>query len=42
MPSGSLDGIFFVWGHPVRAGPLALVRLPYRTPRCFHGNFFAA
>jgi carotenoid cleavage dioxygenase len=23
----------------VSAGPLALARLPYRTPHCFHGNF---
>lgn len=23
----------------VGAGPLALARLPYRTPHCFHGNF---
>ena len=26
----------------VRAGPLALARLPYRTPHCFHGNFLLA
>ena len=26
----------------VAAGPLALARLPYRTPHCFHGNFLAA
>ena len=26
----------------VSAGPLALARLPYRTPHCFHGNFLAA
>lgn len=26
----------------VHAGPLALARLPYRTPHCFHGNFLAA
>jgi carotenoid cleavage dioxygenase len=25
----------------VHAGPLALARLPYRTPHCFHGNFLA-
>jgi all-trans-8'-apo-beta-carotenal 15,15'-oxygenase len=25
----------------VAAGPLALARLPYRTPYCFHGNFLA-
>ena len=25
----------------VSAGPLALARLPYRTPHCFHGNFLA-
>jgi len=25
----------------VGAGPLALARLPYRTPHCFHGNFLA-
>ena len=26
----------------VAAGPLALARLPYRAPHCFHGNFLAA
>ncbi|CAN7233928.1 carotenoid oxygenase family protein [Massilia sp. LjRoot122] len=26
----------------VSAGPLALARLPYRTPHCFHGNFVSA
>ena len=26
----------------VGAGPLALARLPYRTPLCFHGNFLPA
>lgn len=26
----------------ISAGPLALARLPYRTPHCFHGNFHAA
>ena len=26
----------------VAAGPLALARLPYRTPHCFHGNFLAS
>lgn len=26
----------------VKAGPLALARLPYRTPHCFHGNFLAS
>jgi carotenoid cleavage dioxygenase len=26
----------------VAAGPLALARLPYRTPHCFHGNFLSA
>ena len=25
----------------VSAGPLALARLPYRTPHCFHGNFLS-
>lgn len=25
----------------IAAGPLALARLPYRTPHCFHGNFLA-
>lgn len=25
----------------VAAGPLALARLPYRAPHCFHGNFMA-
>jgi carotenoid cleavage dioxygenase len=25
----------------VSAGPVALARLPYRTPHCFHGNFLA-
>jgi all-trans-8'-apo-beta-carotenal 15,15'-oxygenase len=23
----------------VSAGPMALARLPYRAPHCFHGNF---
>lgn len=26
----------------IKAGPLALARLPYRTPHCFHGNFLSA
>ena len=26
----------------ISAGPLALARLPYRTPHCFHGNFLQA
>lgn len=26
----------------ISAGPLALARLPYRTPHCFHGNFLTA
>lgn len=26
----------------VNAGPVAVARLPYRTPHCFHGNFLAA
>ncbi|VXC63157.1 carotenoid oxygenase family protein [Massilia sp. 9I] len=26
----------------VSAGPVALARLPYRTPHCFHGNFLTA
>ena len=26
----------------VSAGPVALARLPYRTPHCFHGNFLSA
>lgn len=26
----------------VKAGPLALARLPYRAAHCFHGNFLAA
>jgi carotenoid cleavage dioxygenase len=26
----------------VHAGPVALARLPYRTPHCFHGNFLTA
>jgi carotenoid cleavage dioxygenase len=26
----------------VADGPLALARLPYRTPHCFHGNFLTA
>lgn len=25
-----------------RGAPVALARLPYRTPHCFHGNFQAA
>ncbi len=25
----------------VKDGPLALARLPYRTPHCFHGNFLS-
>lgn len=25
----------------VSAGPVALARLPYRTPHCFHGNFLS-
>ena len=28
--------------HNIKAGPLALARLPYRAPVCFHGNFLAA
>ncbi|MEO8385967.1 MAG: carotenoid oxygenase family protein, partial [Betaproteobacteria bacterium] len=24
------------------AGPMAIVRLPYWVPACFHGNFYAA
>ncbi|MYM80946.1 apocarotenoid-15,15'-oxygenase [Duganella sp. FT50W] len=27
--------------HNIKAGPLALARLPYRAPVCFHGNFQA-
>lgn len=26
----------------IQAGPMALARLPYRAPVCFHGNFLAA
>ncbi|SHH00061.1 carotenoid oxygenase family protein [Massilia sp. CF038] len=26
----------------VSAGPMALARLPYRAPHCFHGNFLAS
>ncbi|UOD28262.1 carotenoid oxygenase family protein [Massilia violaceinigra] len=26
----------------IKAGPLALARLPYRAPHCFHGNFLAS
>ncbi|SFC30663.1 carotenoid oxygenase family protein [Massilia yuzhufengensis] len=26
----------------IKAGPVALARLPYRTPHCFHGNFLSA
>ena len=26
----------------LQAGPVALARLPYRTPHCFHGNFLPA
>ena len=26
----------------VKAGPMALARLPYRAPVCFHGNFLSA
>ena len=26
----------------VSDGPLALARLPYRSPHCFHGNFLSA
>ena len=26
----------------VQAGPVALARLPYRSPHCFHGNFLAS
>ena len=26
----------------ISAGPVALARLPYRTPHCFHGNFLAS
>jgi carotenoid cleavage dioxygenase len=25
----------------VSAGPVAMARLPYRTPHCFHGNFLS-
>ncbi len=25
--------------HNIKAGPVALARLPYRAPLCFHGNF---
>jgi len=25
--------------HNIKAGPMALARLPYRAPVCFHGNF---
>ena len=28
--------------HNIKAGPIALARLPYRAPVCFHGNFLAA
>jgi all-trans-8'-apo-beta-carotenal 15,15'-oxygenase len=28
-------------GARIAAGPLALARLPYRAPHCFHGNFLA-
>jgi carotenoid cleavage dioxygenase len=28
--------------HNIQAGPMALARLPYRAPVCFHGNFLAA
>ncbi|WP_229255617.1 carotenoid oxygenase family protein [Duganella sacchari] len=28
--------------HNIKAGPMALARLPYRAPVCFHGNFLAA
>jgi all-trans-8'-apo-beta-carotenal 15,15'-oxygenase len=28
--------------HNVKAGPMALARLPYRAPVCFHGNFLPA
>ncbi|MYN25177.1 carotenoid oxygenase family protein [Duganella levis] len=28
--------------HNIKAGPVALARLPYRAPVCFHGNFLAA
>ncbi|TFW13452.1 carotenoid oxygenase family protein [Duganella callida] len=27
--------------HNIKAGPVALARLPYRAPVCFHGNFLA-
>lgn len=27
--------------HNIKAGPVALARLPYRAPVCFHGNFQA-
>jgi carotenoid cleavage dioxygenase len=27
--------------HNIKAGPMALARLPYRAPVCFHGNFQA-
>ena len=26
----------------IGAGPVALARLPYRTPHCFHGNFLSS
>ncbi|MEH6436165.1 carotenoid oxygenase family protein [Massilia sp. DD77] len=26
----------------IKEGPVALARLPYRTPHCFHGNFVSA
>lgn len=26
----------------IKDGPVALARLPYRTPHCFHGNFLSA
>jgi carotenoid cleavage dioxygenase len=26
----------------VSAGPLALARMPYRAPHCFHGNFLSS
>lgn len=28
--------------HDIKTGPMALARLPYRAPVCFHGNFLAA
>jgi carotenoid cleavage dioxygenase len=28
--------------HNIKAGPIALARLPYRAPVCFHGNFLSA